>query len=144
MDTAPEDTPDMAGTGSAQGGPVNPGATGAAGAAGGSGGSGAAGGSDSPATGHTTVPPHAPPGYGDEQRLHRGGRGRMLAGVAVGLADYFDVDPTIVRVGFVALAFLGGLAVPLYLAGWLLIPDEDSDVSVAEELLARERARGAF
>ena len=49
------------------------------------------------------------------------------------LADYFDVDPTIVRVGFVALAFLGGLAVPLYLAGWLLIPDEDADVSVAEE-----------
>ena len=101
------------------------------------------------ATGATTEQPSAslpnqPPGYGDEQRLHRVDRGRMLAGVAVGLADYFDVDPTIVRVGFVALAFLGGLAVPLYLAGWLLIPDEDSDVSVAEELLARERARGAF
>ena len=66
------------------------------------------------------------------------------AGVAVGLADYFDVDPTLVRIGFVALAFLGGLAVPLYLAGWLLIPDEDSDLSVAEELLARERARSAY
>jgi phage shock protein PspC (stress-responsive transcriptional regulator) len=92
----------------------------------------------------SALPPKQPPGYAEEQRLHRGDRGRMLAGVAVGLADYFDVDPTIVRVGFVALAFLGGLAVPLYLAGWLLIPDEDSDVSVAEELLARERARGAF
>jgi phage shock protein PspC (stress-responsive transcriptional regulator) len=68
----------------------------------------------------------------------------MLAGVAVGLADYFDVDPTMVRIGFVALAFLGGLAVPLYVAGWLLIPDEESDVSVAEELFARERARGAY
>lgn len=68
----------------------------------------------------------------------------MVAGVAAGLADYFDVDPTIVRVGFVALAFLGGLAVPLYVAGWLLIPDEDTDVSVAEDLLARERAPGAF
>ena len=90
------------------------------------------------------LPPPAPPGYVGEQRLHRGGRGRMLAGVAAGLADYFDVDPTMVRIGFVALAFLGGLAVPLYLAGWLLIPDEDSDVSVAEELLARERARGAY
>ena len=52
--------------------------------------------------------------------------------------------PRIVRIGFVALAFLGGLAVPLYLAGWLLIPDEDTDVSVAEELLARERAHGAY
>jgi phage shock protein PspC (stress-responsive transcriptional regulator) len=79
-----------------------------------------------------------------EQRLHRGGRGRMVAGVAGGLADYFDVDPTLVRIGFVALAFLGGLAVPLYAAGWLLIPDEDTDLSVAEELLARERAHGAF
>ena len=68
----------------------------------------------------------------------------MLGGVALGVADYFDVDPTIVRIGFVALAFLGGLAVPLYLAGWLLIPDEDSDVSVAEELLGRERAHGAY
>jgi phage shock protein C len=79
-----------------------------------------------------------------EQRLHRGTRSRMLAGVASGLADYFDVDPTIVRIGFVALAFAGGLAVPLYLAGWLLIPDAETDVSVAEELLARERARGAY
>ncbi len=83
-------------------------------------------------------------GTGDEQRLHRAGQGRMLAGVAAGLADYFDVDPTMVRIGFVALAFLGGLAVPLYVAGWALIPDEDSDRSVAEELLARERARSAY
>jgi phage shock protein PspC (stress-responsive transcriptional regulator) len=65
----------------------------------------------------------------------------MLAGVAVGLADYFDIDPTLVRVGFVALSFLGGLAVPLYLAGWLLIPERGADQSVAEELLSRERIR---
>src|SRR5580704_8041639 len=120
-----------------------PGATGApAGAASTSGTSGTAGATTDERPG--ALPPNRQPGYGDEQRLHRGDHGRMLAGVAVGLADYFDVDPTIVRVGFVALAFLGGLAVPLYLAGWLLIPDEASDVSVAEELLARERARGAF
>ena len=91
--------------------------------------------------------PSAPSGHdgnGDTPRLHRVDNGRMLAGVAAGLADYFDVDPTMVRIGFVALAFLGGLAVPLYLAGWALIPDEDSNLSVAEELLAREHARGAY
>jgi phage shock protein PspC (stress-responsive transcriptional regulator) len=65
----------------------------------------------------------------------------MVAGVAAGLADYFDIDPTLVRIGFVVLTLLGGLAVPLYLAGWLLIPEEGTDLSVAEELLARERAR---
>jgi phage shock protein PspC (stress-responsive transcriptional regulator) len=68
----------------------------------------------------------------------------MLGGVAAGLADYFDVDPTLVRIGFLALAFVGGLAVPLYLAGWALIPDEDTDTSIAEELMARERTRGAY
>jgi phage shock protein PspC (stress-responsive transcriptional regulator) len=75
-----------------------------------------------------------------EQRLHRG-RPRLVGGVAAGLADYFDVDPTIVRIAFVALAFMGGLAVPAYAAGWLLIPDETSDRSIAEELFDRERAR---
>ncbi len=132
-----------AGTGSAGSGSAGSASAGSASA--GTGSAGSAGPTGAPTTEQATAaPPTAPTGYGDEQHLHRGGRGRMLAGVAVGLADYFDVDPTIVRVGFVALAFLGGLAVPLYLAGWLLIPDEDSDVSVAEELLARERAHGAF
>ena len=65
----------------------------------------------------------------------------MLAGVASGIADYFDVDPMLVRIGFVVLSLLGALAIPLYLAGWLLIPEEGAERSVAEELLARERAR---
>jgi phage shock protein PspC (stress-responsive transcriptional regulator) len=76
-----------------------------------------------------------------EERLHRAGAGRMLAGVAMGLADYFDIDPTLVRIGFVVLTLLGGLAVPLYIAGWLMIPEEGAEFSVAEELIARERAR---
>jgi phage shock protein PspC (stress-responsive transcriptional regulator) len=75
------------------------------------------------------------------ERLHRMGHGRMVAGVAGGLADYFDVDPTFVRIAFVVLGFMGGLAVPAYLAGWLLIPEEGSGHSVAEDLLERERIR---
>jgi phage shock protein PspC (stress-responsive transcriptional regulator) len=74
-----------------------------------------------------------------EERLHRSRRNRMVAGVASGLADYFDVDPTLVRIGFVVLTLMGGLAVPLYVAGWLLIPDEGAELSMAEDLLARER-----
>src|ERR1700736_977811 len=100
--------------------------------------------SEEPSQQPAQPPPTPQPRPAGEQRLHRAGRGRMVAGVAAGVADYFDVDPTIVRIGFVVLAFLGGVAVPLYLAGWLLIPDEDSDVSVAEELVGRERARSAY
>ncbi len=103
-------------------------------------GAGTPGASAAPGPAGQLPPPSPPVPPGPEQRLHRGGGPRMLAGVAVGLADYFDVDPTIVRIGFVALAFLGGLAVPLYLAGWLLIPDEGAEYSVAEELLQRERS----
>jgi phage shock protein PspC (stress-responsive transcriptional regulator) len=89
-------------------------------------------GSDKPtATASSTAPP--------EERLHRSRRNRMVAGVASGLADYFDVDPTLVRIGFVVLTLMGGLAVPLYVAGWLLIPEEGAELSMAEDLLARER-----
>ena len=74
-----------------------------------------------------------PPWHG---RLHRSRRHGLVAGVAAGLADYLDLDPTLVRLGFVGLALFGGLAVPLYLAGWLLIPDEGAGSSVLEDLLS--------
>ena len=73
--------------------------------------------------------------------LYRNREGGMLAGVAAGMAEYFDLDPSLVRIGFVALAFLGGVAIPLYLAAWLLIPEEGAPCSVGEELLARQPAR---
>ena len=102
--------------------------------------------SSSTTTSTSQPPPGQAAGHGHshEMRLHRRRGGRMLGGVAVGLADYFDVDPVLVRVGFVVLTFVGGLAVPLYLAGWALIPDEDTDTSIAEEILARERPHGAY
>ena len=65
----------------------------------------------------------------------------MLAGVASGLADYFDVDPMLVRIGFVVLTLVGGLGRDRQQQRRLLIPEEGSDLSVAEELFARERAR---
>jgi phage shock protein PspC (stress-responsive transcriptional regulator) len=65
----------------------------------------------------------------------------MLAGVAAGIAEHLDLDVTLVRIVLVVLAFVGGLAVPLYLAAWLLIPDEGADVSVAEDLIDQFRSR---
>jgi phage shock protein PspC (stress-responsive transcriptional regulator) len=56
--------------------------------------------------------------------LRRPSGGRILGGVAAGLATYFALDVTHVRIILVALSFLGGAAVPLYLAAWLLIPEE--------------------
>jgi phage shock protein PspC (stress-responsive transcriptional regulator) len=48
----------------------------------------------------------------------------MLGGVAGGVADYFNIDPTLVRVAFVlALIFGHVVTLILYLAAWLLVPE---------------------
>jgi phage shock protein PspC (stress-responsive transcriptional regulator) len=55
----------------------------------------------------------------------------MLGGVAAGVARYLDVDVTVVRILFAALTVIGGAAVPVYLAAWLLIPEDGADQSIA-------------
>ena len=67
--------------------------------------------------------------------LRRPADGRILGGVAAGLAAYFALDVTHVRIILVALSFLGGAAVPLYLAAWILIPAEGSDTAIADDIL---------
>ncbi len=69
--------------------------------------------------------------------LRRPTGGRILGGVAAGLAAYFALDVIYVRIILVALSFLGGAAVPLYQAAWLLIPEEGSDTAIADEVLNR-------
>lgn len=86
----------------------------------------------------TTTQNDAPrPGY--RPPLRRPVTGRALAGVAAGIAGYFTIDVTIVRIALLVLAFFGGAGIPLYLAGWLLIPEEGSDQSLASELLGSVR-----
>ncbi len=65
----------------------------------------------------------------------------MLAGVAVGIARYLDVDVTIVRIVLAVLTVLGGAGVPIYLAGWLLMPEEGAEQSVATEFVQSWQAR---
>jgi phage shock protein C len=71
----------------------------------------------------------------DSHLLRRATDGRILGGVASGLSDYLNIDIAVVRIGFVALGLLGGIAVPLYIAGWLLIPEEGSDSTIVDDLL---------
>ena len=68
----------------------------------------------------------------------------MIAGVCAGLADYFDVDVVLVRIVVVVLALFAGIGVPLYLAAWLLVPEEGADESIAEQLLEDARGHGRW
>lgn len=89
----------------------------------------------------TTIPPDAPTDPGprpedrprptadqlrDVRRLSRTvGPHRKVAGVAGGLARHLDIDPVILRVAFVVLALFGGGGILLYIALWLLLPDDE-------------------
>src|SRR5579884_163638 len=57
-------------------------------------------------------------------RLYRSRTDRMIGGVCGGLAEYFAVDSTLVRLFFVLAAiFTGGLLIPIYVLMWVLIPE---------------------
>ena len=75
------------------------------------------------------------------QPLSRPVSDRMLAGVAAGIARYLGVDVTVVRLVLAVLAVVGGAGVPLYLAGWLLIPDEGSGQSIASDFFRSPQDR---
>lgn len=75
------------------------------------------------------------------QPLYRPLDDRMLAGVASGAARYLHVDVTVMRIILVALVIFGGIGVPLYLAAWLLIPEEGADQSIASEAIQSLQAR---
>jgi phage shock protein PspC (stress-responsive transcriptional regulator)/FlaG/FlaF family flagellin (archaellin) len=63
----------------------------------------------------------------DLARIRRSRTNRRVAGVAAGLGRHLDIDPVIVRVAFVVLTFFGGVGLLLYLALWLLLPEDGSD-----------------
>lgn len=75
------------------------------------------------------------------RRLERSRTDRKVAGVAGGLAQYFDLDPIIFRIGFIILTVLGGSGLLVYVAGWLILPEEGKDESIAAEVLRNRREK---
>lgn len=59
-----------------------------------------------------------------KKKLYRTRNGRMISGVCAGLADYFDIDPTIVRLGWLVAVFCFGGGLFAYLIAALVIPNE--------------------
>ena len=63
----------------------------------------------------------------DLARIRRSRTDRKVAGVAGGLGRHLDIDPVILRVAFVVLTFFGGVGLLVYVALWLLLPEDGSD-----------------
>ncbi len=69
-------------------------------------------------------------------RLYRSTSEAMVGGVAAGLGNYFKVDPTIIRLGFVlATIFTSGAFLLVYLAMWLLIPTAGSTATEPSQVI---------
>lgn len=66
----------------------------------------------------------------DLGRLRRSTSDKYLAGVSGGLGRHLDVDPILLRVAFVVLTFFGGVGLLVYLACWVLVPEEGSERAV--------------
>lgn len=58
------------------------------------------------------------------KRLTRSAVNHMIAGVCAGIAEYFGIDPTLVRIGWVVFCLLGGSGVLAYLICAILMPEE--------------------
>ena len=58
------------------------------------------------------------------KKLYRSKENRKVAGVCGGIGEYFDIDPTLVRLLAVALVFAGGSGVLGYIVAWIIVPEE--------------------
>lgn len=59
-----------------------------------------------------------------KKRLYRSKKERIIAGICGGLGDYFDIDPTIIRLFWIIFVFLWGAGLLAYLVGWIIIPQK--------------------
>ena len=60
------------------------------------------------------------------KQLYRSETNKMIAGVCGGLAEYFNIDPTIVRLLFVLILLFGGQSILVYIILWIVIPTESA------------------
>ena len=67
---------------------------------------------------------------GGERRLRKSGRDKVVLGVCGGLAEYFGVDPVVVRLAFVAAALAGGASLVVYVVLAIVLPTGSADESV--------------
>ena len=69
-----------------------------------------------------TVPPGISPATGAPKKLMRSSTDKKIGGVCGGLADYFDLDPTVIRLVWLLLVFFAGTGLLVYIVLWIVLP----------------------
>jgi len=61
------------------------------------------------------------------KKFRRKAKGKVLGGVCAGLADYFNIDVSLIRLAMVLLALADGLGILFYILAWIVVPEEDGE-----------------
>lgn len=64
----------------------------------------------------------------ERKRLYKSRNNKMICGVCAGIADYFNINPSIVRVLWAVLALAAGTGVLAYIACAIILPEGDTEV----------------
>lgn len=64
----------------------------------------------------------------ERKRLYKSRNNKMICGACAGIADYFNIDPSIVRVLWAVLALAAGTGVLAYIACAIILPEGDTEV----------------
>ena len=68
------------------------------------------------------------------KKLYRSERNRFIGGVCGGIAEYFDIDPTLVRLAFLFIVFARGAGILAYVVAWIVIPEKPFNDPTAEKI----------
>ncbi len=63
-----------------------------------------------------------------EKKLYKSGTDKVLAGVCGGLGEYFGVDPTLIRLGWIVFSAIGGSGLLAYIIAALVMPNAPTDI----------------
>jgi phage shock protein C len=76
-----------------------------------------------------------------DRKLYRSQESRMIGGVCGGIAEYFSIDPNLMRLLFVVLTFLGGSGVLIYIASLIIIPNNpDQTIPETRESVIKDKS----
>lgn len=78
----------------------------------------------------------------DKKKLYRSKKDRIIAGVCGGIAEYFDIDPVLVRILAVLTIFANGIGIIAYIIAWIIIPQDPEQVSEKKKDGLRKKAEG--
>ncbi len=76
-----------------------------------------------------------------KNKLYRSKKNCVIGGVCGGIAEYFDIDPTLVRLLAILIFFFGGSGIIVYIIGWIIIP-QNPNGNTEDDSESKEEIKG--